>query len=107
MTLSEIERQLHENPGPLLRSAGLPSDAVFLPRRIRRAIAYYRRALKFSPMEALRDDMRDQRFDPMLHQMTLPDHKVDQMCQAYEQRAQRQHYRALARTVSSRLKAYT
>lgn len=106
MTLAEIERQLNTDPAPLLRDAGMPSDAAMLPRRVRRAMAYYRRALTYAPLTALQDEDRDHRFDPFLtRNMTMPPAKVDRMCEAYEKRAQRQHCRALARTVASRLKS--
>lgn len=105
MNLVEIERRLHQNPDPILREAGMPVGASLLPRRTLRALASYRRALTFAPLYAMQDDMRDQRFDPLLQpNMTLPPEKVEQMCQAYEKRAKRLHCRALARTVSSRLK---
>ena len=108
MTLQEIERQLRSDPAPILRDAGMPSGAADLPRRVRRALAYYRRALTFAPLDALQDDMRDQRFDAsLITTLTADPAKVDQMCQAYEQRAQRQHCRSLARTVASRLKGKT
>lgn len=105
MTLSEIEAILRVDPASLPPEAGIAPDAVSLPVRIRRAISYYRRALQYAPITALQDDMRDQRFDAaLMARYEMPKEKIDAMCAAYERRAHRQHIRALARRVASRLK---